>query len=77
MNKSERNDPIVWMLLLERGRRTGDFELAAHAKAELERLGIRISYRRPRKRSCNATVTNSSSHVLAKRAATGSHNVLR
>jgi hypothetical protein len=47
MNDLERDDPAVWLLLLERGRRTGDFELAARAKRELERLGIYVTYRRP------------------------------
>jgi hypothetical protein len=46
---SERDDPVVWLLLLERGRRTGDFELAARAKRELKRLGIHVTYRRPKK----------------------------
>ena len=43
------NDPLVWLLLLERGRRTGDFELAARARRELARLGIRVSYGKPRR----------------------------
>jgi hypothetical protein len=38
------------MLLLERGRRTGDFELAARAKRELERLGIHVTYRPPKRK---------------------------
>jgi hypothetical protein len=46
--KDDRDDPVVWLLLLERGRQTGDFELAARAKRELARLGIRVSYGRPR-----------------------------
>jgi hypothetical protein len=43
----DRDDPLVWLLLLERGRRTGDFELAARAKWELARLGVRVAYGRP------------------------------
>jgi hypothetical protein len=51
MSRDDRDDPVVWMLLLERGRRTGDFALAALAKGELERLGIRVTYGpRPRPR---------------------------
>ncbi len=50
MNERERDDPVVWLLLLERGRRTGDFELAARAKRELARLGIRLIYDRPKKK---------------------------
>ena len=45
------DDPVLWLLLLERGRRTGDFELAARAKRELERLGIRVTYGRPKARN--------------------------
>jgi hypothetical protein len=48
MNDDDRDDPVAWLLLLERGRRTGDFELAASAQRELARLGIRVSYGRPR-----------------------------
>jgi hypothetical protein len=48
MSDRDRDDPVVWLLLLERGRRVGDFELAARAKRELERLGIRVTYHRPR-----------------------------
>ncbi len=46
---SERDDPAVWLLLLERGRQTGDFQLAAQAKRELERLGVFVTYRRLKK----------------------------
>ena len=52
MRETDRDDPLTWLLLLERGRRTGDFELAARAKRELERLGIRVTYgHRPRRLS--------------------------
>jgi hypothetical protein len=37
-------DASVWFLLLERGRLTGDFELAARAKRALLRLGISVAY---------------------------------
>ena len=47
MNTADREDPLVWLLLLERGRQTGNFDLAARAKRELALLGIRVSYRRP------------------------------
>ncbi len=50
MSDRDRDDPVVWLLLLERGRRTGDFELAARAKQELARLGILVTYRRARRR---------------------------
>jgi hypothetical protein len=51
------NDPVVWLLLLERGRQTGDFELAARAKRELERLGVFVSYRRPKGECCRERTT--------------------
>lgn len=51
MANSDRDDPVVWLLLLERGRQTGDFDLAARAKRELERLGIRVTYSRPTRRA--------------------------
>jgi hypothetical protein len=47
-NNADTNDPSVWFLLLERGKRTGDFELAARAKRELARLGVIVTYRRPK-----------------------------
>jgi hypothetical protein len=50
VTRSEIEDPVVWLLLLERGRRTNDFELAARAKRELKRLGIRVIYRTARDR---------------------------
>lgn len=50
MSNQDRDDPVVWLLLLERGRRTGDFDLAARAKRELDRLGIRVTYGRPKDR---------------------------
>lgn len=53
MNTIDNDDPLVWMLLLERGRRTGDFELAAQAKRELDRLGIKVTYHRPKQRKVN------------------------
>ena len=42
--RCNQEDPVVWRLLFERGRRTGDFALAARSKRELERLGIRVTY---------------------------------
>jgi hypothetical protein len=43
--------PTYWFALMEAAKDRGDFEQAAHAKRELERLGVRVSYRprRPRK----------------------------
>jgi hypothetical protein len=44
----DADDAAVWLLLLDRGRRTGDAELAARAARELARRGIRVTYGRPR-----------------------------
>lgn len=40
--------PAYWFCLMESGRESGDFDLAARAKRELERLGVLVTYRRPR-----------------------------
>jgi hypothetical protein len=47
MTHADNDDPAVWLLLWDRGRRTGDFDLARRAKRELERLGVRVSCHRP------------------------------
>lgn len=52
MIAKDRDDPLTWMLLLERGRQTGDFQLAARAKRELERLGVRVTYSRQGTNRC-------------------------
>ena len=42
--------PVYWFVVLEQARASGDFERAAQAKRELERLGIRIHYgKRPQR----------------------------
>ncbi len=40
--------PAYWFCLLESARERGDSEAAAHARRELGRLGVRVTYRRPR-----------------------------
>jgi hypothetical protein len=42
------DSPAVWFVVLERARRTNDFELAAHARRELERLGVKVTYKSAR-----------------------------
>jgi hypothetical protein len=42
--------PVYWFVLLEQAIDRSDFEAAARAKQELERLGIRITYRPRRQR---------------------------
>jgi hypothetical protein len=44
----ESHPPIVWFFVLEDALDRGDFARAAQAQRELRRLGIHVSYRRPR-----------------------------
>jgi len=39
------DSPAAWFVVLERARQTHDFELAATAQRELERLGVKVSFR--------------------------------
>lgn len=39
------DSPTYWFVLLESARLSGDFERAAEAKRELERLGVLVTYR--------------------------------
>ena len=39
------DSPAAWFVVLERARRTNDFELAARALRELERLGVKVTYK--------------------------------
>jgi len=39
------NSPVAWFVVLERARQTNDFELAAQARRELERLGVKVAYK--------------------------------
>lgn len=39
-----KNSPIAWFYLLEDARRRNDFDRAARAKRELERLGVLVTY---------------------------------
>ena len=47
---SHLDQPTYWFAVLEIARERGDFEQAAEAKRQLERLGVRISYGRPQTR---------------------------
>jgi hypothetical protein len=40
------DSPTAWFAVLERARLTDDYELAAKAQAELERLGVRVKFDR-------------------------------
>ncbi len=39
-----QNSPVAWFAVLERAKQYSDFELAAKAKQELERLGVTVKY---------------------------------
>lgn len=39
-----RDSPTAWFATLDRARNTGDAELAAKAKSELKRLGVRVDF---------------------------------
>ena len=45
-SRDHRDEPTYWFAVLEIARGRGDFERAAEAKRELERLGVRVSYGR-------------------------------
>lgn len=36
--------PTAWFAVLERARLTGDYELAAQARRELDRLGVAVKF---------------------------------
>jgi hypothetical protein len=39
--------PLYWFAVLERAVEEGDFERAAEAQRNLQRLGVRVAYGRP------------------------------
>ena len=39
------NSPTAWFCVLERAQRTHNYETAARAQQQLERLGVRVSFR--------------------------------
>ena len=39
-----RDSAALWVAVLERGRLTRDFRLIRQATAELERLGVRVTF---------------------------------
>ena len=40
------DSPVAWFVVLERARQDSNFELAAKARQELDRLGVTVKYRR-------------------------------
>ena len=57
--KTETTDasdsPIAWFYTLEDARQRNDFERAARAKRELERLGIVVKYIKQRREQAKCT----------------------
>lgn len=49
-DNTAQNSPVAWFVVLERARLGNDFDVAARAKRELERLGVIIKYRKARSR---------------------------
>lgn len=43
------NNAVVWFVVLEQARQKNDFERAAKAKRELERLGVVVKYRKAKR----------------------------
>ncbi len=44
-----RQEPTYWFAVLEIARAGGDFEQAAEAKRELQRLGVHVCYSDPQR----------------------------
>lgn len=55
MGKVQSENPTVigWFLELELARERQDFERAAQAKRELQRLGVEVRYRKRREQGSN------------------------
>ena len=49
------NSPTVWFATLERARTTDNYDLAARASRELDRLGVRVRFFREDKNRRKAT----------------------
>jgi len=44
VSREPNDSPAAWFVVLERAKRTNDFDLAAQAQRELERLGVKVTY---------------------------------
>lgn len=54
-NSEYLETPVYWFVVLERARADSDFQLAADAQRQLNRLGVRVSYVRPKREAANAS----------------------
>ncbi len=48
-----RNSAVYWFFALQVARDRNDFERAAQAKRQLDRLGIRVGFRNNRRKAVN------------------------
>ncbi len=53
-DRRAEDSPVAWFAVLERARQSNDFETAAKARQELERLGVKVKYATPRKAVADA-----------------------
>jgi hypothetical protein len=44
--RDHRDEPTYWFAVLEIARQLGDFDQAAEANRQLQRLGVRVTYKR-------------------------------
>lgn len=47
--------PAYWFCVMESAKEKGDFERAAHAKRQLERLGVHVVYGPPQAVTCGGS----------------------
>jgi uncharacterized protein YPO0396 len=47
-NQGYENKPVYWFVILDSARERNDFETAAEAERQLDRLGVKVTFRRPR-----------------------------
>jgi hypothetical protein len=45
LERVAQQTPVYWFFVMEDAKSRGDFDLAAEAKRQLERLGVRVIYR--------------------------------
>ena len=45
-SRQPEDSPVAWFAVLERARETNDFERAAEARRQLQRLGVNVKYAR-------------------------------
>jgi hypothetical protein len=72
-NQSRRpeDSPTAWFVELERALEKDNFQRAAEAKRQLERLGVRVSFRQPRRRIIAKVKGSRALSPPARRAAAG------